>query len=240
VDEETIGLDDAEGDALLGAGLYSLPEAARIIGTNPRTLRQWAKTYRYTARGVTYTHEPVIYRYLEDEGVLTFLELIELYFVRLFRSAGVSMPVIRKAAQAAAQRFDTPYPFAVKRFDTDGTSIFATLSDQPGDHLLTEDLARGQYAFTEMVRPYFRKLDYRGNAEALRFWPRDHDGRIVLDPRRQFGAPIDAETGVQTRALYDAVTAGRGQSFEEVARWFEVPVAAVEAAVDYERSLVAA
>lgn len=229
----------AADSPFVGVGLYSFPEAARIIGTSPRTLRQWAKTYRYTVRGVEYTRHPVIDRRLADEDVLTFLELIELLFVRLFRSQGVSMGVIRKAARVAAQRFDTPYPFAVRRFDTDGKSIFATLADQPGEQLVTEDLARGQYVFREVVHPYFRKLDYRGSAEALKFWPLDRDGRVVLDPRRHFGAPIDDETGVPTKALYDAVTAG-GQSHETVAQWFDVPLAAVKAAVIYERSLLAA
>jgi len=230
-----------EEKSLIGVGLYSFPEAARIIGTDPRTLRQWAKSYHYRARGVEYTHRPVINRYLtKDESVLTFLELIELLFVRLFRSEGVSMQVIRKAADAATRKFDSPYPFAVKRFDTDGRNIFATLADEPGDTLVTEDLARGQYVFQEIVRPYFRKLDYGDNAEALKFWPRDHDGRIVLDPERQFGAPIDFETGVQTRTLYDAVRAGPGESHEFVANWFKIPRAAVDAAVAYEESLLAA
>lgn len=230
--------------SLIGVGLYSFPEAAHIIGTNSRTLRQWAKSYHYQARGTAYTHRPVINRYLDDENVLTFLELIELLFVRMFRAEGLSMQFIRKAADAAARRFDTPYPFAVKRFDTDGRSIFATLADEPGEDLVMEDLARGQYVFQEIVRPYFRKLDYgstRGdNSEALKLWPLDHDGRIVIDPQRQFGAPIDAETGIQTRTLFNAVMAGDGQSHADVAKWFDIPRAAVDAAVTYERSLLAA
>src|SRR5581483_4481993 len=160
--------------SLVGVGLYSFPDAAHIIGTDARTLRQWAKSYHYRARGVEYIHRPVITRYLGDaENALTFLELIELLFVRVFRSEGVSMQVIRKAADAAARRFDTPYPFAVRRFDTDGKNIFATLAAEPGDVLVAEDLARGQYVFQEVVRPYFRKLDYGDNAEALKFWPLD-------------------------------------------------------------------
>ncbi len=225
----------------LGVGLYTFPEAARIIGVKPSTLRRWAKAYHYKSRNRAYFHTPIITRYLDDEEpILTFLELIELLFVKLFRSEGVSMSLIRQAAQRAAERWETPYPFAVKRFDTDGKYIFATLGREGNHHLLLEDLSRGQLVFDRVVRPFFRKLEYQGDADALKFWPMDRDGRVVLDPQRAFGKPIDAETGVPTLVLFDAVRAGQGQSAQEIAEWFEVPIAAVEAAVEYERSLEAA
>ena len=47
------------------------------------------------------------------------------------------------------------------------------------------------------------------------------------------GKPIDAETGVPTSALYDAVLAGDGQSSAVVAQWFGVPVQAVQAAATF-------
>lgn len=225
----------------IGVGLYTFPEAARIIGIKQATLRRWVRAYHYRSRNTIYHHAPVITRSLGDEEpILTFLELIELLFVKLFRSQGVSMPLIRKAAARAAKRWQTPYPFAVKRFDTDGKYIFATLGQENDNPILLEDRSRGQLVFEEVVRPFFRKLEYKGNADALKFWPMDREGRVVLDPQRAFGKPIDAETGVPTVALNDAVTAGQGQGIKEVAEWFEVPIAAVEAAVEYERSLLAA
>ncbi len=225
-------------DAYLGIGLYSFPEAARIIGVRPPTLRRWAKEYRYTSRNTTYLHQLVIPRHFgPNDATITFLELIELLFVKMFRAEGVSMQAIHKASQRAAQIFGTPYPFAVQRFDTDGKYLFATLGEESGNQEIVEDLTRGQLAFDTVVRDLFRKLDYRGNSDALRFWPLAHDGRVVLDPERSFGKPIDAETGVPTEALFDAVMAGDGQSHAEVAAWFDVPIAAVEAAVTYERML---
>jgi uncharacterized protein (DUF433 family) len=65
-------------------------------------------------------------------------------------------------------------------------------------------------------------------------------GRVVLDPERSFGKPIDAEAGVPTRALCDAALAGGGQSPAVVAEWFGVPLEAVQAAVAFEGSLLAA
>jgi uncharacterized protein (DUF433 family)/transposase-like protein len=225
----------------VGVGLYSFAEAARLIGVKPSTLHRWVSEYQGTEGEGLSRRKPVIVRYFEDgQRLLTFLELVELLFVKLFRREGVSMQVIRKAAAEATRRFDTVYPFAVKRFDTDGRRIFATLREASDGERVVEELGKGQLVFDTVVRPFFRRLDFCADREALRYWPMERDGRVVLDPQRAFGQPIDAETGVSTRALSDAVMAGGGQSPATVAEWFGVPIAAVEAAVEFETLLSAA
>lgn len=225
----------------IGVGIYSIAEAARIIGVKPPTLRHWVKAYTNTGRDKQYSRKAVITRYFGDaEPVLTFIELVELLFVKLFRQAGVSMAVIRQAARRGAERFNTPYPFASRRFDTDGKHIFATLSEQPEGEAIIEDVIRGQRVFEQIIKPFFHQFDYRDDQIARTFWPRQHEGRVVLDPQRAFGKPIDAETGVPTATLYDAVTANPEEDTATIAAWFKVPVPAVQAAVEYERSLAAA
>ena len=54
---------------------------------------------------------------------ITFLELMELHFVQMFKEAGVSLPTIRRAAKTASQQFGCPHPFTVHRFDTDGQQV---------------------------------------------------------------------------------------------------------------------
>lgn len=173
------------------------------------------------------------------EQAITFIELMELYFIGIFREQGVAPRTIRRASAAAASKFGTDYPFAVKRFDTDGRTIFATLVDSATDRQIVEDLRRGQYVFEQIMKPFFQKLDFRNGQEVTRFWPMERKGGIVLDPERKFGKPIDAESGVPTRALYNAVQAGGGQEQKRVARWFGVSCHAVRAAVAFEKSLVA-
>lgn len=221
----------------LNVGLYTFSDAGRLIGAKPSVLRRWAQEYRYQDRGVVRDHAPVIQRHFGPaSSTLTFLELIELLFVKVFRAEGVSMQAIRRASERASSMFNTQYPFAVKRFDTDGKRIFATLKQEADDIELIEELGKGQFAFDHVVRPLFRKLDY-GVADALRYWPLDHGGRVVLDPRRAFGKPIDDETGVPTEALYNAMRADGGQDPSIVAEWFEVPIEAVKAADRYETEL---
>lgn len=208
----------------LGIGLYSIPEAARIVGAPIPKIRRWINP-----------RERLIPRRLSpEERTITFLELMELHFVSMFRAEGVSLQTIRKAAAAASHRFNTDYPFAVRRFDTDGRTIFATLIKEETDAVLMEDLKRGQYVFNEIMRPFFRKLEYHGRNEVMRYWPLEPRGRIVLDPNRHFGKPIDAKTGVPTKSLYEAVRAG--QAVGVVADWFGVPVRAVELAVQFENT----
>ncbi len=102
---------------------------------------------------------------------------------------------------------------------------------------MVEDLKKGQYVFDQIVRPFFRKLEYRGANEAMRYWPLEPKGRVVLDPDRHFGKPIDAQTGVPTKSLYEAVKAGEEPVV--VAAWFHVPIDAVTSAVQFEQSRAA-
>lgn len=210
----------------LGMGLYSVGDAARIVRAPYNNVRRWLDP-----------QTGIISRQFDpSEHTVSFTELMELHFIKLFRDQGVTLQAIRKAARAASARFDTDYPFAVKRFDTDGKTIFATLAKECDNQEIIEDLARGQYVFTTIIRPFFKKLDY-DSAEVSRYWPLTKKNRVVLDPLRQFGRPIDAETGVPTSALYNALRAGGGQSVGEVAKWFDVPESAVRAAAEFERSL---
>jgi uncharacterized protein (DUF433 family) len=146
-------------------------------------------------------------------------------------------PRIRKASKEAAKKFNSDYPFTIKRFDTDGTHIFATLKGKETNKELVEELRHGQLVFNKLVKPFFRKIEFRGGEAAERFWPMDKSGRVVLDPLRRFGQPIDFETGISTHTLFEAANAGDGQDVGVVARWFNVPREAVQAAIRFERAL---
>ncbi len=210
----------------LGYGVYPIPVAARIVGVPPRRIRYWLDA----------DDGLVARRYSREEETVSFLELMELMFIQMFRIEDVSLQTIRKAAETAGRRFRTNYPFAVRRFDTDGKTIFGTLLRDSDNREIVEDLKRGQYVFKQVMRPFFKNLEY-GKQEAMRYWPLSKNGRIVLDPERRFGQPIDSSTGVPTKTLYEAVVAGSGQDTATVAEWFDVPQKAVEQAVAFEQSL---
>ncbi len=226
---------------LLGVGFYSYADAARIIGIAPGKLRRWVRDYDYYIHARRGDSRPLVVRHFAPEDrVLSFLELIELLFISLFRQEGLSLATIRQAAETASQWFSTNYPFAIKQFNTDGRFIFATLASETNSRDILAELGKGQLAFPTVVEPFLRKLDYRADNLANAFWPLGRQERVVLDPERSFGKPIDAETGVPTSVLYNAVRAEGSGSIGRIARWYEVPTAAVEAAIAFERSLEAA
>jgi uncharacterized protein (DUF433 family)/DNA-binding transcriptional MerR regulator len=212
----------------LGVGFYALPQAARLLGLHTNKLRRWVGGFG--------DMESVIERDCPFDATVTFTELMELMFVRQFRDEGVSMQAIRKAANAAAKKLRSRHPFAVKRFDTDGRHIFVTARRKETDKTIVEDLVKGQLVFEQIIKPFFRKLEY-GRKDVMRYWPQETDGRVVLDPERRFGQPIDAETGVPAVALAQAVKADKRHDVSKVAKWFDVPKEAVQAAVSFEKSL---
>lgn len=216
---------------LLGKGFYDFPLAARLIGVETRKLKRWIGESK-NAEAVFASVSPI-------EGTVTFMELMELMFVGMFRREGVPLQTIREAVQAAAKRFNTQHPFSVKRFDTDGKTIFATLIKSETEKEIVEDLAKGQLVFETIIKPFFRKIEYQGTGvdDALRYWPLERSGRVVLDPMRKLGQPIDAASGVPTAALADAVVATGTDDVRMVAKWFDVPVEAVISAVEFEKTL---
>ncbi|MEQ9401063.1 MAG: DUF433 domain-containing protein [Longimicrobiales bacterium] len=72
------------------------------MGEKPRTIRRWA--FGYSRRGKDY--EPAIFpdhpESIEAQA-LTFLDLVELLFIKGCLQAGVSWPKVREAASTAAR-----------------------------------------------------------------------------------------------------------------------------------------
>jgi uncharacterized protein (DUF433 family)/DNA-binding transcriptional MerR regulator len=227
------------GQSYLGIGLYTVPEAARLLRVPARKLRRWAEGYTFADGRFS---EPLFqrdYPELAARRILTFQDLIELSLVSQFRQKGVSMPAIRAAAKWAAEQFRTNHPFAVKRFHTDGKRLFAEgeipVNGKGGRERLYRELPTYQYVL-DLAEEFFQKLDYEDD-QVRHYWPLGKHRPVVLDPARAFGQPIDPDSGVPTRVLYEMHQAG--QSVEEIADWFRVTPDAVRAAVEFEQSLAA-
>jgi len=226
----------------LWSGSYSLLDAARIAKAKPRSLRRWVNGYDYSYRKQKF-HSPGLLQSeipdVDGEEFLTFQQLIEMVFIRLFHECGVSIPVIRAVAHTAAMRYETRHPFAIQKLQTDGKTIFADglqVEDAEGmtREKITEDLHRGQMVIRDFAQPYFLSIDYE-NMEAARYWPRGKKCGIVIDPQRSFGSPIDDVTGVPTHVLYEMYRAG--EVTDAIAEWYQVEKEFVIAAVEYEISL---
>lgn len=85
-----------------------------------------------------------------------------------------------------------------------------------------------------MIKPsLYEGIDYTGSGAAQRWYPVKRSKAIVLDPARNFGKPVLASTGIDTAAIFSAYQA-EGNSAKRVALLYEIPTAAVEAAVNFE------
>ena len=227
--------------SLVGVGLYTIPRAAQILRVPTPKLRRWAQGYTF-GRGESVHRMGAVVAHeldgLHEAGMISFLDLVELLFVRAFRFAGVSLPVIRRAAERAREIIGVTHPFAAKRFATDGRFIFADLITPKRWKTVLEEMHTGQRVFREVVEPFFRTyLNFDGDV-VDRYMPPEGRGLIVLDPKRRSGAPFVKSVGIETEIL--AACEREWGSPEAVAHWYDIPVEAVSAAVKYESAIRAA
>jgi len=221
---------------LIGVGLYTPGEAALYTGISAKDIRRWM--FGYSAHGVDHPGLWTPELSFLDENLLGFHDLLEIRFVHAFRQHGISLQAIRSASRQAREIFDQQYPFTCKRFQTDGRSIFATVLDETGDESLL-DLIKRQWAFKQVIKPsLYEGIDYTGEGAAQRWYPLKRSKAIVLDPARNFGKPILSAAGIDTSAVYQTYQA-EGQDIKRVATIFEIPPAAVDAAVAFEHRIAA-
>ena len=223
---------------LIGRGLYSPAEAARLTGVPIRRINRWTRGYWFLHNGKRRWSEPVIglsIRKIVNAPVLEFADLIEVRFLSRFRDCGIGWPAIRLAAKRAKEILGTSHPFSSKRFTTDGHTILAELVDQAGDHHLL-DLVRNQWEFERLVVKFLQRgLHYDGKDGPQWWCPLGDDRKVVIHPARAFGAPIVTPGSIRTLILCNAYKAEG--SHEAVARWYKVEPDAVADAVEFEQGL---
>lgn len=239
----------SEATQLIGKGLYSIAEVGKLIRIPSASVSRWVNGYAFQRHGIEHVTPPLIRAELRNQrgtqAPLTFLDLLELKFISMFRSPPhrVRMDVIRAAWERGAHYFNSDHPFCMARFRSDGKHIFAELRERSyrpdgiAENVLMEELAIAQLVFVDMVEPFCLDLAWDGDY-ANKYWPLGRDGRIVIDPRRSFGKPIDSETGMRAFTLYQASLSG--ESTERIAAWYDVPIEAILKSVEYEEWLQAA
>lgn len=218
-----------------GIGVYSVPEAARMIGMGNQTLRRWLLGYDHNASDGMHHHSPLwpLQHDLQDDEIfLGFRDLIEARIVNALRRSGISLQAIRECLDIARQIINDAHPFSTKHFKTDGKSLFLEIAEKADDpHLI--DLKRRQHVFRTVVAPSLSGLEF-GNEAAERWWLLDGKKTVVADPSRSFGQPIMASSGLTTKRIKEAVEAEG--SIEKTAKVYEIRVSEVRDALAYEQA----
>jgi len=221
----------------IGTGIYTAREVARFAGLSPSRVVRWMSGYDFKARESVRHANSSIAREADHGPSLTFLDLIEVLFVKSFLEHGVKMRVIREAAQRAVDLFGTHHPFAIKRFETDGRDIFTRLvpKGRATDRMI--NVVDGQTMFTEVISLYLKQIEYDHLGDAAKWWPLGKAEPVLIDPKVSFGTPITAAGHVPTHAIHCALAAGDSES--DVAKWFDIPIEEVRAAEKFQQRLAA-
>jgi len=233
--------------SLFGVGIYTPAEAAALLKAPVAEVRRWAFGYTRVRRGARRRYEPLIRTSLpelEGQRALTFMELVEMMFIKGFRKAGVSWNTIHEAATVAARIYQSEHPFAMRQFFADPGGVYALLREVDGGESLVRLVGSGQHVFAELVRPYLGQLEFAPSEMPTRWWPLGKEGRVVVDPTVSFGQPIVAEAGIPTRVLAEALAAETEYdpktALERVAWVYKIPERHVHTATRFEEWLNAA
>jgi uncharacterized protein (DUF433 family) len=224
----------------LGTGIYTPGDAATLLHERPDTVRRWAFGYKRNRGGEHVAHPPLIHTELPElqgERALTFVELIELLYIRAFERAGVSWKLIKDAAGVAARMFSTRHPFALRQVYVDPGSVYGAVQEEDGSESLVQLVGHGQHAMPQLVKPYLEQIDFDADDIARRWWPMGRDGGVVVDPNFAFGHPIVAETGMRAEVLanaHDAELPAFGVGAVDRVSWtYDIQPRHVQTALDF-------
>lgn len=229
MDAKMNGTDEHPSDPLL-SGFYSLSDASRLVGAAPGVVRGWLNGYANSSAG------PVIDRDFEGTHTVSFLDLMELRFIAMFRGQGLSMPTIRKAAAQARRDWNVRHPLAMssEHYVTDRRNVFAQAAEESGDSI-TWDLATGQHEMWATIeRTIERGIVFDPKTYIAKFWrPKEAEfPKVIIDPRIAFGRPSLEGFRVPTSAVFNQWKAEA--NIERVAMWLGLPANLVEMAIEYE------
>jgi len=213
---------------------YSVPEAARLARVPSRTLWNWVHGYRYFRAGRLARAKPVLAPTARNGAVtLSFVNLTEVLAPSGFRESGVSMQKIRRALDYVGREMQAEHPLATQRILSDGVELFWEYQEKHRGEIVLVNIVRGgQRVFPEAVMRYLREIEWGRDSIASRWWPGAREagmGPIVVDPRRAFGSPVIAGTGIRTEDVFLRFSAG--EPFSELAEDYGLTFEQVEAAV---------
>ncbi len=232
-------------DIHLSAPLYTSASVARLAGVSKDRVRRWLRGYEYDLSGGPDTEQatrrrqaPVIRQEENREGAFaSFLDLVDLLFVKQFLNHGVSLQKVRRALDEAEEIFGERH-FAKRRFFTNGKNIFLDIKGQ--GRAILELCSGGQWVIPEIIVQLADQIEFDRKAEfALRWFPDWGRGKVVLDPKLAYGRPVLVGSAIPTSILYDQYL-GEGKELAPVAAWFDLRSADVRVAIAFERRLAAA
>ncbi|MBW7949634.1 MAG: hypothetical protein H3C55_09815 [Pseudorhodoplanes sp.] len=217
----------------LETGIYTIPEAAELVGAPQASVRVWVE-------GHTGKQSPVIDNQLPRVGgrtAVSFANLMELRFIARFAEAGVGLRDIRAILQEAKQTLNHPHPFATHIvFKTDGKKIVAEIARRKGLNLIYDLKSRNYEMPTVVMKSLKENVVFDPEGEAVAWTPRpDIAPNVIVHPKISFGQPVLKRSNIPTTTVAKAYKVEGSTRF--VADIYELPEQHVREAVKFEEHL---
>jgi uncharacterized protein (DUF433 family) len=229
------------------APAYTAAMAGRLVGLRPERVRRWLVGYEYdyAAAGEPVKRRikkaPVVHRESDETPFASFLDLIDLLFVKGFLDAGISLQKVRRALDEA-DALVGGHHFAQRSFFTDGRNVYLEVKKRASGAAtsLLELLSGGQWVIAPVIKDLATEIKFHhATGFAERWYPLGPQTRVIVDPRVSFGAPTVLNRGIETANVFDLYIAERKQ-IDAVCSWLELQPEEVEDAVQFEQMLAAA
>lgn len=227
---------------VLEAPRYNPATTARLVQLNRQRVSRWLKGYEFTystKMGERKSKKPPVIRRSSSDWkhYASFLDLIDLLFVKQFLEEGIPLQKLRKAFVEAANIIGG-YHFAQRYFFTNGRSIYLDLKDQKEEAKeLLELLSGGQWVIAPVIKQVSRQIKFdESTGYAKRWYPLGRDGRVIIDPNISFGRPTIVNRGVATSSIYDLYIA-EGEDYSTISNLMGLDHSEVEEAVFFEDRL---
>ena len=215
---------------------YPAAEAGRLVGLTAGRVRRWLKGYDYSYGDTVRHRPPVLQRRRTRGSYATFLDLVDLLFVKRFLDHGVSLQKVRSALDEAREILGTSH-FARQTFFTDGGNIY--LEVQGRGEAILELMSGGQWVIAPVIRQLGHQIDFESPGGVARRWyPMGRGRPVILDPFVSHGAPTLVGRGVKTANIHDLFMA-ENKSLAAVRVWWSLTDTEIEAAVEFERGIAA-
>lgn len=220
-----------EANPLIGVGLYSPVQAARLLHVPTRQVHRWLFGDS--------DHPPAVASYFEDNDgpqrrCVTFFDLVQLMVIREAAQHQVKLEAIREAVAFARESLNDPMPLANKKgmFLFDG-SVWGRQGNR-NELVGLSKKDRNQLASVKVIQEFAKEITFDENGRAESWTPmRRGKLRVTLHRNRRFGQPTINPPGYVTTLIAPSVI-GEG-SVRAAARAYGIPTAAMQLAYDFER-----
>jgi uncharacterized protein (DUF433 family) len=214
-----------ENKPLLGSGIYTVPDIARLLGISNQKVRRWLS---YWNRWLEKKYNQSYSWQADGSQAVSFRSLVDFNVFYQLADSGIPTKSILQTYEELGDKLQTPYPFAnektIKDLASDGKMV---LIKNKGVYIRLDGSYQTALPF---IKDFLKKLEFH-NHIASKLWPIGKNKKIVCDPRRQFGQPVIEGTNIFPETVYGLYKGGESKKF--IASLYELSPKQVRDAIEF-------